>query len=85
MLDETFQLIRALPGVAGVKSTTNDHGVVVQCRSDANVVSLRQICDNANLALVIEHVEAEITPEEAEIADLPQMIRFTITCLIIVF
>jgi Cd2+/Zn2+-exporting ATPase len=82
MLDETFQLIRALPGVAGVKSTTNDHGVVVQCRSDANVVSLRQICDNANLALVIEHVEAEITPEEAEIADLPQMIRFTIICLI---
>lgn len=82
MLDETFQLIRDLPGVAGVKSTTNGHGVIVQCRSDANVVSLREVCDNANLALVIEHVEAEITPEEAEIADLPQMIRFTITCLI---
>jgi Cd2+/Zn2+-exporting ATPase len=68
--------------VAGVKSTTNGHGVVVQCRSDVNIASLRQVCDNANLALVIEHVEAEITPEEAEIADLPQMIRFTITCLI---
>jgi Zn2+/Cd2+-exporting ATPase len=82
MLDETFQLIRDLPGVAGVKSTTNGHGVIVQCRSDVNVVSLREVCDNANLALVIEHVEAEITPEEAEIADLPRMIWFTITCLV---
>lgn len=81
-MDETFQLIRALPGVAGVKSTTNGHGVIVQCRSDVNVISLREVCDTANLALVIEHVEAEITPEEAEIADLPQMIWFTITCLI---
>ena len=82
MLDETFQRIRALPGVAGVKTTTTGDGVVVQCRSDANVASLRQLCDTANLALVIEHVDTEITPEEAEIADLPQMIRFTITCLI---
>lgn len=82
MLDETLQLIRAVAGVASVKLTTSGYGVVVQCRSDVNVVALRQVCDDAKLALVIDHVEAEITPEEAEIADLPQMIRFTIICLV---
>lgn len=82
MVDETLQTIRALPGVAGVKYTATGRGVVVQCRGDADVRALRGIADTAGLSLAVEHVDAEITPEEAEIADLPRMIQFTVTCLV---
>lgn len=82
MVDETLQTIRALPGVAGVKYTTTGRGVVVLCRGDADVRALRAVTDTANLSLVVEHVDAEITPEEAEIADLPRMIQFTLICFV---
>ncbi len=82
MVDETLQSIRALTGVAGVKYASTGRGVVVQCRGDADIRMLRTIADQAGLSLVVEHVDAEITPEEAEIADLPRMIQFTVTCLI---
>ena len=82
MVDETLQSIRALAGVAGVKYAPTGRGVIVQCRGDADVRSLRSVADTAGLSLVVEHVDAEVTPEEAEIADLPRMIQFTVTCLI---
>lgn len=82
MVDETLQTIRALPGVAGVKYAVTGRGVVVQCRGDADVRALRAIADAAQMSLVVEHVDTEITPEEAEIADLPRMIQFTVTCLV---
>jgi Cd2+/Zn2+-exporting ATPase len=74
--------IREVNGVAGVKLRDDTQGVVVQCRADANRHAIRQICDQANLALTIESVDVGLTPEEEEIADLPKMIRFTSICLV---
>ncbi len=74
--------IREVNGVAGVKLREDGKGVVVQCRADANRHAIRNICDQANLALTIESVEVSLTPEEEEIADLPKMIRFTTICLV---
>ncbi|MFN5933385.1 MAG: HAD-IC family P-type ATPase, partial [Roseiflexaceae bacterium] len=82
MVDETLQTIRALAGVAGVKYASAGRGVVVQCRGDTDMRALRAVADHAGLSVVVEHIDAEITPEEAEIADLPRMIPFTVICVI---
>lgn len=79
---EILQEIRALDGVAGVRMRDDGAGVIVVCRKDTDRHALRDLCDANNLALEIEAVEAEISPEEAEIADLPRMIRFTAICLV---
>lgn len=74
--------IREVNGVAGVKRNDCNNGVIVQCRADADRHVIRTICDQANLALTIESIDAALTPEEEEIAELPKMIRYTVICLI---
>jgi hypothetical protein len=63
MVDETLQTIRALAGVAGVKYASAGRGVVVQCRGDTDMRALRAVADHAGLSVVVEHIDAEITPE----------------------
>jgi len=82
MMSDVLVQIREVNGVAGVKLRDDGQGVVVQCRVDANLHTIRKICDQANLALTIESVDISLTPEEEEIADLPQMVRFTSICLV---
>jgi len=79
---DMLQSIRALDGVAGARFREGGNGVIVLCRKDTDRHALRAICDANNMALEIESVEVEISPEEAEIADLPRMIRFTVICLV---
>ena len=81
-MTDILQTIRALDGVAGARFRDDNRGVIVLCRKDTDRHAVRAICDDNNMALVIESVEVEISPEEAEIANLPQMIRFTVICLI---
>lgn len=81
-MTDILQTIRALDGVAGARFRDDNRGVIVLCRKDTDRHAVRTICDDNNMALVIESVEVEISPEEAEIANLPQMIRFTVICLI---
>ena len=81
-MTDILQTIRALDGVAGARFRDDNRGVIVLCRKDTDRHAVREICDDNNMALVIESVEVEISPEEAEIANLPQMIRFTVICLI---
>ena len=81
-MTDILQTIRALDGVAGARFREDNRGVIVLCRKDTDRHAVRAICDDNNMALVIESVEVEISPEEAEIANLPQMIRFTVICLI---
>lgn len=81
-MSDVLVKIREVNGVAGVKLQDDGQGVVVQCRADANRHTIREICDQANVALVIESVDAGLTPEEEEIADLPKMIRYTVICLV---
>ena len=81
-MTDILQTIRALDGVAGARFRDDNRGVIVLCRKDTDRHAVRTICDDNNMALVIESVEGEISPEEAEIANLPQMIRFTVICLI---
>lgn len=81
-MSDVLMRIREINGVAGVKLRDDGLGVVVQCRADVHRHALREICDQANLALTIESVDVGMTPEEEEIADLPKMIRFTVICLI---
>jgi Cd2+/Zn2+-exporting ATPase len=82
MMSDVLVQIREVNGVAGVKLRDDNQGVVVQCRVDANLHTIRKICDQANLALTIESVDISLTPEEEEIADLPQMVWFTSICLV---
>ena len=81
-MTDILQTIRTLDGVAGARFRDDNRGVIVLCRKDTDRHAVRTICDDNNMALVIESVEVEISPEEAEIANLPQMIRFTVICLI---
>ena len=81
-MTDILQTIRAVEGVAGARFRDDNRGVIVLCRKDTDRHAVREICDDNNMALVIESVEVEISPEEAEIANLPQMIRFTVICLI---
>jgi Cd2+/Zn2+-exporting ATPase len=81
-MTDILQTIRAIEGVAGARFRDDNRGVIVLCRKDTDRHAVRQICDENNMALVIESVEVEISPEEAEIANLPQMIRFTVICFI---
>ena len=81
-MSDVLVQIREVNGVAGVKLRDDNQGVVVQCRVDANLHTIRKICDQANLALTIESVDISLTPEEEEIADLPQMVWFTSICLV---
>ncbi len=81
-MTDILQSIRALDGVAGARFREDNAGVIVLCRKDTDRHALREICDDNNMALVIESVEVEISPEEAEIANLPRMIWFTGICLV---
>lgn len=79
---DVLQALRAVAGVAGARLRDDGTGVIVACRKDTDRHALRAICDDNNLALELEAIEAELSPEEAEIADLPRMIRYTAICLV---
>lgn len=79
---EILQEVRSLTGVAGARLSDDMRTLTVLARSDVNRYELRRLSDAANVALIIEHVDSERTPEEEEIADLPKMVWFTSICLV---
>jgi Cd2+/Zn2+-exporting ATPase len=79
---EILQEVRSLTGVAGARLSDDMRTLTVLARADVNRYELRRLSDAANVALIIEHVDSERTPEEEEIADLPKMVWFTSICLV---
>ena len=61
-MTDILQTIRALDGVAGARFRDDKRGVIVLCRKDTDRHAVRQICDENNMALVMNNMRMALMP-----------------------